>query len=350
MRPGATDLLKAYHLRAIGGSDSLRLQSTCAKRWEDLQKDLIPDSKADFAPVLFHQFLWRARRWTGREVTAREKDDDIITEFQERSIDPEVPDKVLLYPSPRNRLSTLKLLPQGDYSIVGPTMPMSSNRPADLRPEDLPDLPFTIRQPISKGIGFFFYAAKYAALVKQLLDEEHPDPQVRAFNTLYREVITKISTRPYLRELFLLASVMYVDQFKHDNEHNKLLEFALWLDHVLGAIRLEKKSIREEAPINFLRDATHNLLDVIASAYRPDEVIVHLKNDRGADNIYEEDQNIEIGSGIQDRYKESVLKYYGKLEYHGKKKRGSLKGKSQWITQDFINGKLEQESLKGKSY
>ena len=43
----ATDLLKAYHLRAIGNAEYLNIQTNCASRWEKIQRkqDLIRSKK-----------------------------------------------------------------------------------------------------------------------------------------------------------------------------------------------------------------------------------------------------------------------------------------------------------------
>lgn len=310
----ATDLLKAYHLRAIDGDN---LQTDCAERWERLQgSKQILGHGADFAPTLFNQFLWRARRWTGQTEIARESYDDIIAEFQNGAIHSEAPDTVPLYASRSNRLvSALTLLPQDGYRLESQSVRLS-NEPAEL--------PFAIRQPISMGVGFFLYADKYTALTKRLLSDEHPGPDVQAFRNFYIQVIADLSL--YLRELFLLASVMYVDQFGH----HQLLHFGFWLDHVLGAIRLEKQYIFKEAPLIFLRDSPHNLLDIIASAFRPEEVIAHLKKDPRARLIYDT-ESIKPGEGVQGRYKQRVLKYYGK--------EGNLKGKARWIT-DKLEGKI----------
>ncbi len=307
----ATDLLKAYHLRAINGRDSLRLQTNCAERWERLQgSKQILGHGADFAPTLFHQFLWRARRWTGQKVIARESYDDIIAEFQDGAIRSEAPDTVPLYASRNNRLgAALTLQPQDGYRLEPQSICLSN---------DAAELPFAIRQPISMGVGFFLYADKYTALTKHLLDDEHPGPEVCAFRNFYSQVIADLSL--YLRELFLLASVMYVDQFNH----RQLLHFALWLDYALGAIRMRKEYIFKEAPLIFLRESPHNLLDVIASAFRPEEVIAHLKKDPLAGPIYNS-ESIETGKGVQGRYKQRVLIYYGK--------EGSLKDKAHWIAE-----------------
>jgi len=316
----ATDLLKAYHLREIRGdaSDREHLQTSCAKRWERLQgTEPILGHGADFAPTLFHQFLWRARRWVGQKNIGRESYDDIIEEFQVKTIPTPEADEVPLYPTRSNTFgSTLTLLPRGGYRLTPRPLHMTS---------DPADLPFAIRQPITRGIGFFLYADKYTAVVKQLLDKTQADPEVRAFYRLYQDVILYNSL--YLRELFLLASVMYVDQFGT----LQLLRFALWLDHALGAIRIAKHYVFAQAPIIFLRDEPHNLLDVIASAYCPDNAINYLKDLLSLNTIYDT-ENIEVGTRVQGRYKQQLLTYYGRTD--------SLKGKSEWISTQFIKERL----------
>jgi hypothetical protein len=324
----ATDLLKAYHLRAINGAITARhgLQTACAQRWERLQNTPpILGHGADFAPALFHQLLWRARRWTGQKLASRqprEGHDELIAEFQTHSITCHSPNTVPLYATASNRRGTaIALLPGEGYELTA--APISLGGQAA-------DLPFAIRQPISKGVGFFLYADKYADLSRQLLKADHANPQVRAFHTFYQAVLEDAS--PYLRELFLLASVLYVDQLGLDD----LLKFALWLDHVLGAIRIEKRYVFAEAAIIFLREGRMNLLDVIAGAFRTDEVIEYLR-DHGrqeADAIYAQEA-IEK-QGVQLRYKRAVLRYYNEEEA------ASLSGKSAWITDSFIASKVGQ--------
>jgi hypothetical protein len=323
----ATDLLKAYHLRAIKGlTGRLDLQKACAQRWERLQNtpSILGDS-ADFAPALFHHLLWRARRWTGQKLDSRqprESHDELIGEFQTRSIPSQSPDTVCLYATVSNRRGTaLTLLPNEGFHLTAAPIRLGGQAA---------DLPFAIRQPISQGVGFFLYADKYADLSRQILNADHAHPQVRAFHAFHEAVLENSS--PYLRELFLLASVMYVDQFGLDD----LLRFALWLDHGLGAIRIEKRYVFAEAAVIFLRDEQMNLLDVIAGAFRPEEVVAYLQKSarHKADAIYDQ-ENIEK-RGVQLRYKQAVLRYYNQGET------SSLKDKRAWITDEFINMKAGQ--------
>lgn len=315
----ATDLLKAFHLRAIGGQDdsSLALQQSCAARWEDLQNaPRILGQGNDFAPSLFQYFLWRGRCWTGRNVDALASQDDLIREFQERSVESTSPDTFPLYSSRGNRrAAALTLVPRDGYRLQGEQINLSG---------DPAELPFAIRQPVSAGVGFFLYTEKYAALARQLLRPDHPDPEVRAFQKFHAAVIEPVSV--YLRELFLLASLMFVDQFGY----RKLCGFALWLDHALGAIRIEKAYVFASAPLNFLKENPHNLLDLIAGAFRPEEPIAFLRGLPRPPEIYAT-RNVQ-GNGVQARYQQSVLAYYGKT--------GSLKGRDAWIGE-----KLKTEGL-----
>jgi hypothetical protein len=324
----ATDLLKAFHLRAIAGPSStqLTLQKSCASRWERMQgTPAILGKKTDFAPTLFHHFLWRSRRWTGQKFDDLESNNDILAEFQTRTTKAKSADRIPLYASRSNRLADeLTLLPKDKFRFDGVSVQLIK-RPSDL--------PFALRQPITQGVGFFLYADKYADLARSLLDNTSDDRVIRAFYHFYEAVIRDLSI--YLRELFLLSCMLYADQFGT----RRLLGFALWLDHALGAIRIHKDYVFAQAPIIFLRDAPMNLLDVISSAYRAEDVTEYLETfaagvgaDR-PDDIYRKEAVTK--NGVKLAYKNRVLAYYGKT------KSNSLKGRRSWITMDFIRAKLK---------
>lgn len=327
---GATDILKAFHLRAIRNPDvlSLNLQRNCAARWEHLQKipQLLSTGK-DFAHSLFQDFLWRARCWTGNAFDSRPSHEALIQEFQieslafEKSDSDSLPDTVPLYSSRGNRrASALTLVPGDGYRLHAEEIRLS-NDPADL--------PFALRQPIRPGVGFFLYAEKYASLAHRLVGSTHDNPEVCAFQNFHSSVMAHVSI--YIQELFLLASVMFVDQFGY----RKLLEFALWLDYALGAIRIEKAYVFKEAPMNFLKQQPRNLLDIISSAFRPEEPINYLKSLPDPPRIYAT-KSVQ-GSGVQFRYQQSVLDYY--------KRSGSLGERHHWINDKWMDSKLKQGGL-----
>lgn len=301
----ATDLLKAFHLRAISGPDVAqveRLQQYCGSRWESVQTSgpRRRDGRRDFAPELFQRYLWRARNWCGQKRLEREDHDAILGTFQERSVRAEEVDSLPLYSGLGNQRATrLRLHHNDDYCLDA--------APAQMSPSPA-CLPFSLRQPIHQGLGFFLYAHKYAAMLQELFYDKEPDEEVKRFVEFYRSVVDHNSH--YLRELFNLALLMYVDRFGR----KRLLEFAQRTELVLGGLRLAKQYIFKEAPLKYLRDADHNLLDVIAGAYRPDEVMEFLKHalsqSEGYDPVRIGVIRAERGKGVQGLYLQALRGYF----------------------------------------
>ena len=193
----------------------------------------------------------------------REQDEDVLNEFQKKTIKHTQPDTVPLYPNTNNTLAVaLQLKSKHQFTLYPAVVEMSSTSAY---------LPFTLRQPISKGLGFFLFAEKYAELVKIIfLNEENSNTEIKAVRNFYSEVLQHVSL--YLKELHLLAIVMYFDKFGS----NRLLEFTLWFDHILGVLRLEKHYIFKEASLKFLKETDNNIFDVISQSFRPEEVISFL--------------------------------------------------------------------------
>ena len=320
VRLHATDLLKAYHLRAVNGATMDRkedLQTLCAQRWEATQQgEPVMSHEQEFAPSLFSKFLWRARNWTASRVM-RGGHDELMEEFQKQTTKSDGDhDTIPLYRSRHNRLGTaLTFKRDGDFEIH--TSRISLSPRAD-------GLPFAIRQPIQAGIGFFLYAEKYAALLRRLVG---PSVEVQRFREVYEKILMANSV--FLREGFLLAALMYMDQF--DDE--RLWEFSLWLEYSLGAIRVDKQQVRYETAKNFFKSdaATLNLLDVIAGGYCPQQVIAHLQRNQEQQGIYKK-ETIGSGKGVQGIYKQAVLSYYDRPGWP------SLGDKHIWIHEKLKGG------------
>lgn len=301
----ATDLLKAYHLRAIAGEEEQvgQMQQSCARWWEAVQMSGPRDGeqRRDFAPGLFGQYLWRARDWRGQRRFEREDHDSMLAMFQERSVDAVAIDSLPLYPSHANQSAVRLRLEHGDgYRFESGAAGPATN-PASL--------PFSLRQPIHKGVGFFLYARKYAALLDELLYRAAPNHEIAQVRKLYTDVVACNSH--YLRELFKLALLSYADRFGSQ----RLLEFAQRTELLLGGLRFEKQSVYKEAPLKFLRDAEHNLLDVIAMAYRPDDVMEFLQGELTRSVGYGDDYlgQVVAGKGVQGRYLSAAREYFGAL-------------------------------------
>lgn len=301
---GSTDLLKAFHLRAIQGDDlqhAEQLQSLCATRWEKIQSqgELGKSShNHDFVPELFHYYLWRARNWTGKQIVELESKDEMLAHFGKRTKNTKL-GEVLLYPVAENQWGeTLSLTHSNDFYLTPSSRSMGVQSAY---------LPFELRQPISRGVGFFLYAEKYAALLNLLLYKSNIDPEIQAVQKFYKNVITTLSH--YLQSLFRLCLLVYFDRLGSKG----LSRFALWLDHRIGAIRLSQSDIRRETPIKFLRDPERNLLDVIAYAYECDDVIDFLKQE-DVNRAYSLNEGwlkqIKSNRLVQERYVAAVSKYY----------------------------------------
>ncbi len=297
----ATDLLKAYHLREVNCADAKQteaLQTICAKRWEDLQegKPVMSHDK-EFAVSLFEKFLWRARYWTGKRIEPINRN-ALETEFQKEAFEAgKTLDTIPLYRSRNNRLGTSLTLNTNGYSeIRGSSISLSP---------EATTLPFAIRQPIHKGIGFFLYADKYAALLRNLVSSPTTEPEIERFRGVYNDLVMDNSM--YLREIFLLASLLYVDQFGDE----KLWEFSLRLEYALGAIRLEKAQVRYETAQNFLKNPEQNFLDVIANSYHPDQATNFLVKNSVTQRIYAT-ETVTAGEKVQGIYKKAVLNYFQK--------------------------------------
>jgi len=303
---GATDLLKAYHLRAINSGKKIQdeiLQSHCAKRWETVQVsgEKYSLSKGnDFAPELFHYYLWRARHWRGSEVKELESRDELFDAFANKSVNGDGTGQVKLYPGGSNQwASHLSLLENDEYRLGLSDLHLS---------QSAANLPFALRHPVHKGAGFFLYAEKYAALLNTVFHAEgSPDSDIQSMKLLFNKVVQKLSI--YLQRLFKLAVLIYVDRLGT----NGLYVFAQWLNYCLGAIRMEQADIRRQTPIKFLRDSKRNLVDVIAFAYEPNEVIAFLQSKNVHETYCNESGWLELtksGEGVKGRYAKALASYY----------------------------------------
>ncbi len=301
---GSTDLLKSFHLRAIH-SDNAQidelLQSHCASRWEKVQVQGEfgkLSSNHDFAPELFHYYLWRARNWTGNQVADLASKDEMLSHFGERTKITKL-GEVILYPAGTNQWGqSLRLNHNNDFYLTPASQQLGVQSEY---------LPFALRQPISRGVGFFLYAEKYAAMLNLLLHKPSIDLEIQAVQQFYNQVVKTLSD--YLQSLFRLCLLVYFDRLGSKG----LLRFALWLDHRIGEIRLSQDDIRRETPIKFLRDPKRNLLDVIAYAYECDDVIDFLKQvDVSKTYSLHEGwlKHIKSNRLVQERYVAAIAKYY----------------------------------------
>ncbi len=307
---GATDLLKAFHLRAIRGPALGQTQERSARVWEAAQRVPLPGASTQQAmQTLFEQVLWRARRWTGQGHIRWETHDALMDEFEAATLPASVDGSVPLYAlGPPASGARVELGPGEQATLRG--LPTGGAR-------GLAEVPMAIRQPIHEGLGFFLYTERYMRLAERLFVCESADPALGALQAVDK-MHEAAGLSEYLRQLFRLSTLVYVDRLGTA----RLEAFCLWLDHHLGAVRLTKHSVFRATAMNMLRDGPVNLLDRIATAYRPEDALSLLQAPGEHDAAY---QQPVADRGVRLRYAESLLTFYGQA--------GSLAGKRSWIEQ-----------------
>ncbi|WP_286925599.1 DUF262 domain-containing protein [Flavobacterium sp. UBA4197] len=281
----AVDFLKSYHLRELKGNEDL--QRRFAKQWDS-------NNKGQFLSELFDFILWRSRSWKGQNLSFENKD-AILKDFQKKTIKELNNDLIRLYPNVCNTLAN-QLMYDSKLGVCLQPSVLNLQTTAS-------QYPFSIRQPIQKGIGFFLYTEKYFAVYNQLFN----DKKFKSFIEVYNKLITQNSY--YLKIFFKLASVVYYDKFKDQ----KLQEFALWMDYLLGSYRIYQRTIVTQTVIKILRDKSQNLLDVIEMSYRPDDVFdfIRLITDKSHYNV---DLASDPDYGVRNNYKNANLSFYQKEE------------------------------------
>ena len=325
----AIDLLKAHHLRAINDNER---QKVSAKKWENVEntKNGFIRKNSDFIDELFKYILYRARVWRGNKVgivdiesSDRIQNEKIKVEF-EKGVQSDI---IQLYPHHKNMLvHTIDIDENEDY-IMDFRFKQYRHQPKDL--------PFSLRQPISKGLEFFLFVEKYAQIVEYLNKD---NSQILEYRDFYKGVINPDNTNSpfsvYLKEFFMLCVVCYYDKF----EHNKLFEFSLWLEYLLGAVRIKQSMIVERTIPKTIRELPYNIVDIILESYTSDEIISYLQNIEKIDNenidkiySFEKISGQIYEDSIRDRYIKLVKKYY---KQNNEK---NLKDKKIWIDQRLKN-------------
>lgn len=299
----ASDFLKAYHLRAI---ESEHLQEQCAIDWE---VESAKNVEGPFLNFLFDKILWRSRNWKGQHQIYFENKDLILQTFQKYSLKSEQIDGYPLYSNFFNRKSTNQTwLPDG----------INVSQPNNEINDEAKELPFSLRQPIYRGLNFFKYTAKYSAIYDLLfISTNCEEIEVKEMKEFYNFVYNH-DMSIYIRHFMQLCLVVYYDSFGKQN----INEAALCFDYLFGAIRMEKQQVKREAVPKCLKETKNNLLDVIANAYLSKEVFDFVYSLKSCEEIYEEEE-VKIGIGVRGRYKERVLNYFDQSEEN-------LSNRKQW--------------------
>lgn len=294
----ADDYLKAYHLREI---ESETLQSELAEQWEQAAIKAQNEKNIEKGLLhLFYKILYRSRQWKGQSNIIPENKDQILSSFQKKTIK-STNNSYRLFKAKDNIKFTEVVISKED------TVSLISNNETHF--DDIDKLPFTIRQPLYKGLNFFQFTQKYYAIHQLLFYKTHiEDSGIQKVRMFYSEVYNS-NMSEYLRHYIQLCLVMYYDTFG-SLEIDKAVQY---FDYFIGSIRIEKYYVRQEAIKNSLLQSDNNLLDVIAHSYLPEEIFDFISKQNQVKTIYK-NENLKADYGVRDNYKNRVISYYGLKE------------------------------------
>lgn len=295
---GVDDYLKAYHLRALPE----KLQEQKAKSWEDITfKARKEDNYLLDLKHLFNEILFKVRQWKGQSHFPYPNKTEVLTEFQKNTYSTETKNAFRLFPNNNNmRYHQLEYTENG-VLLVSAEKPLAKK-----------DYPFAIRQPIYKGQNFFDYTDKYHAIFRFLFNtKEQKSREIEKALHFYNALYTRDMSE-YLRYYMQMCLVAYYDNFKEEQFFKAIQYF----DYYLGAIRLEKFYVRQEAIKNSLKNASNSLLDVICNAYLPNEVFNFIIQSNSAEKIYVDSKFLnrdkQVKNHVIDQYIERLCEYYNK--------------------------------------
>lgn len=294
----ADDYLKAYHLREV---ESESLQSKLAEQWEQAAIKAQNEMNVERGLLhLFYKVLYRSRQWKGQSNIIPENKDQILLNFQKRTIKASN-NSYRLFKAKDNLKFTEVII--NDNDII---KPIANN---DSHFDNTDKLPFSIRQPLYKGLNFFQFTQKYYAIHQMLFYKtEIEDNSIRYVRKFYNEIYDS-NMSEYLRHYIQLCLVLYYDTFG-DLAMDKAVQF---FDYFIGSIRIEKYYVRQESVKNSLLQSDNNLLDVIAHSYLPEEVFDFIARQTYIKAIYD-NENLKADNGVRDKYKNRVMTHYGITE------------------------------------
>ncbi len=294
---GADDYLKAYHLRSV---KSENLQATLAQEWEQVTFDSQKEKNTEAGLLhLFYKILYRSRQWRGQSELIPEQKEQILKAFQKQTYKPRGDTYYDLFSGRNNQKYDGVILNGQDKIEYQPTTNVS---------QENTKLPFTIRQPLYKGLNFFQFTQKYHSIHQHIFSYNGNVTDSIVAVRKYYNSIYPINMSIFLRHYMQLCLVMFYDVFG-ENEIDIAIKY---FDYFIGSIRIEKYYVRRQAVRNSLKkEYSNNLLDVIAHAYLPEEIFNFISDQPKVKSIYE-NEKLDNDGGVRSNYKNRVLAFFNK--------------------------------------
>ena len=257
VQPSAVDVLKAVHLRAIYSDEEL--QKNSALLWEETQKvgeNIFRNSSEKYLNDLIETALWRLRTWKGSSFFYDASYEDVMHEFADK----------LRYTG-RNDIRVYSA-PSSYELLIGSDMRIKEE--SSLNTNMTKAYPFTIRQPLTKGICFFTFIKTYHQIATELFQKDCKDIEIKRMRELYKKLYIETGSTTYMSDYFIMLMIFYFDKFGSEC----LYYYALCVDYIIGQWRIDNYFFRKEAMMNITK--RNNIIDKIQICYEPKDIITDL--------------------------------------------------------------------------
>jgi hypothetical protein len=311
VQPSAVDVLKAVHLRAIHSDEEL--QELSARMWEktqNIEKNIFRNSREQYLSDLIDIF-WRLRTWKGSSFFYKASYDDAMHEFSDK-LEYTGRNNIRVYSVP----TSYELLIDSEMKVKEEVI-LSTNTSKVY--------PFTLRQPLTKGICFFSFVETYHRIATELFLKDSKDCEIIRMRDLFHCLYIETQSTTYMSDYFIMLMIFYFDKFGSKS----LYYFALCVDYVIGQWRTNNYFFRKEAMMNVTKK--NNIIDAIQICYEPNDIIRDLLKVQ-IDRRHEvEPDNLPI-----QKYREANYRYFKQKESDGV---DFVNSKKEWIKEIIENGK-----------
>jgi len=172
------DFFKSYHLREL--NKHVNYLKHFAKKFDSInalnQSKNHNNKHLKTLNELFVKQLWTIRYWSKNQLYFPKRK-SLLETFQKKTVSYGKVDEIKLFPSFNNSLGT--------SLVYNEQMKPELNSKIKLFGKESIDIPFTINQPIQKGIGFFLYTEKYTSIFNYIFREEKIEEIIPITNLIY---------------------------------------------------------------------------------------------------------------------------------------------------------------------
>lgn len=249
------DLLKAYHLRAIGN----KANEKTVEKWEKYN-DISNDNESLNLVKLFDKYLFRLRKWTDGETGLSKRKNsntrDLI--FNENFIDD--------FKGVDLNVSSFPYL---NFYLL-------------LKENNL-DFPSSLCMPIINGDAFFKYIEYSFELINKLFHEHETNITSKYVNDEISYLITsKMSNMSKVINLYNNMIALFVDRFGEEKLNREICEkIFVWAFYprVVASRILDSTQANYAAGVRFQNKPTQRLFQVLNSSTTPTEFISRIDMD-----------------------------------------------------------------------